>query len=459
MCKYEFFGSNFLVNIDKYVNRKYLNNDKSFTRARKLSLKDVILYPLLQEGHTNSREANNYMKLITGDDFAMISQQAIGEKRGFINPEVYEDMYKDYVDELYNKFYQDLTLKDYMILAGDTTVIKVPNVSKTKEEFPVAEGKPARARLSMYSDAITGFVFDAKIVEKKSSEVYLAIEHLKNVKNRHPGRKILVTYDRGYNSFELMFKHMELGVDFLIRLDDSTLHKEIEQLDSDDEILRLYLNNKRTKRIKDQDLREKFEKERYVDLRVTRVEITNPKGETYTETLLSTLKMDIFSKEDLKELYNMIWTIETDYDRLKNILEMENFTGQRRIIIEQDIYSKIFLLNLLLTFKKDADEEIQQKRKDKKLKHEYQGNLNHLLGVQQTFLYKLINCNTKEERKEITDHMIALANQRLVLKKDKRKKDPERHTGDTETKYQSNNRRSWKILNFIGLKFSKVIFK
>ena len=442
MCKYEFFGSNFLVNINKYVNRKYLNDDKRFTRARKLSLKDVILYPLLQEGHTNSREANNYMKLITGDDFAMISQQAIGEKRGFINPEVYEDMYKDYVDELYNKFYQDLTLKDYMILAGDTTVIKVPNVSKTKEEFPVAEGKPARARLSMYSDAITGFVFDAKIVEKKSSEVYLAIEHLKNVKNRHPGRKILVTYDRGYNSFELMFKHMELGVDFLIRLDDSTLHKEIEQLDSDDEILRLYLNNKRTKLIKDQDLREKFEKERYVDLRVTRVEITNPKGETYTETLLSTLKMDIFSKEDLKELYNMIWTIETDYDRLKNILEMENFTGQRRIIIEQDIYSKIFLLNLLLTFKKDADEEIQQKRKDKKLKHEYQGNLNHLLGVQQTFLYKLINCNTKEERKEITDHMIALANQRLVLKKDKRKKDPERHTGDTETKYQSNNRRS-----------------
>ena len=442
MCKYEFFGSNFLVNINKYVNRKYLNDDKRFTRARKLSLKDVILYPLLQEGHTNSREANNYMKLITGDDFAMISQQAIGEKRGFINPEVYEDMYKDYVDELYNKFYQDLTLKDYMILAGDTTVIKVPNVSKTKEEFPVAEGKPARARLSMYSDAITGFVFDAKIVEKKSSEVYLAIEHLKNVKNRHPGRKILVTYDRGYNSFELMFKHMELDVDFLIRLDDSTLHKEIEQLDSDDEILRLYLNNKRTKLIKDQDLREKFEKERYVDLRVTRVEITNPKGETYTETLLSTLKMDIFSKEDLKELYNMIWTIETDYDRLKNILEMENFTGQRRIIIEQDIYSKIFLLNLLLTFKKDADEEIQQKRKDKKLKHEYQGNLNHLLGVQQTFLYKLINCNTKEERKEITDHMIALANQRLVLKKDKRKKDPERHTGDTETKYQSNNRRS-----------------
>ena len=68
--------------------------------------------------------------------------------------------------------------------------------------------------------------------------------------------------------------------------------------------------------------------------------------------------------------------------------------------------------------------------------------MNHLLGIQQTFPYKLINCETIEERQEITNHTMALANQRIVLKKDPRKKkDPERHTGDTETKYQSNNRR------------------
>ena len=79
-------------------------------------------------------------------------------------------MYKDYVGDLYNQFYQDLTFKEHMILAGDTTVIKVTNVSKTKEEFPVGEGKPVHVRLSMYYDAITGFVFDAKIVEKRAAK-------------------------------------------------------------------------------------------------------------------------------------------------------------------------------------------------------------------------------------------------------------------------------------------------
>lgn len=95
MSEYNCFASHFLVNIDKYENRKYLNDDRKFTRKGKISYRDTILYPLLQEGRTNSREANEYMRLITGDIFAMISQQAIGEKRGFINPELYEDMYKD----------------------------------------------------------------------------------------------------------------------------------------------------------------------------------------------------------------------------------------------------------------------------------------------------------------------------------------------------------------------------
>ena len=432
----------FLVESDKYVSRKYLNNDKSFTRKCKLSLKDTIFYPLIQEGQTNSREANDYIRKVTGNELAMISQQAIGYKRKYIEPQVYEDMYMDYVDELYDEFFDDLKIKDYIALAGYTTVIKVPNVSKTKEDFPVEEGKPARARLSMFSDLKSGFVFDAQIVEKKNSEVKLAIEHLKKIKKRHPERKILVTYDREYPAFDLIFTHIELNIEFLIRLDDMTLHKEIEQLTSDDEIMRLYLNKKRTNLIKIPELRKKYEKERYVDLRVTKVEITNPKGETYIETLLSNLPMDKFSKNELKELYNLRWTIETDYDRLKNILEVENFTGQRRIIIEQDIYSKIFLLNLLLTIKRDADKNIQEKRKDKNLQHEYQANLNHLLGVLQTFLYKLLNSKTIEERQKITDHMMKLANQRLVLKKDERKKSPEHHTGDTETKYQSNNKRA-----------------
>lgn len=89
MSEYNCFASHFLVNIDKYENRKYLNDDRKFTRKGKISYRDTILYPLLQEGRTNSREANEYMRLITGDIFAMISQQAIGEKKGDLSIQNY----------------------------------------------------------------------------------------------------------------------------------------------------------------------------------------------------------------------------------------------------------------------------------------------------------------------------------------------------------------------------------
>lgn len=82
-------------------------------------------------------------------------------------------------------------------------------------------------------------------MEKDSGEVKLAIQHLHEIKKRLSDKKVSVTYDRGYNSFELMFTHLDLGIDFLIRLKDSTLHKQIEQqTSSDDEIIRLFLNKK-----------------------------------------------------------------------------------------------------------------------------------------------------------------------------------------------------------------------
>lgn len=52
-----------------------------------------------------------------------------------------------------------------------------------------------------------------------------------------------------------------------------------------------------------------------------------------------------------------------------------------------------------------------------------------------------MTCPIPEEREKIKNHIFKLANQRLVLKEDKRTKDPERHKGDTKTNYKSNNRR------------------
>ena len=81
--EYNDFATSLLTNIYKYINRSYLNNDRVFVRKGKLSLADTIKYPLIESGRTNTRETNEYIQLITGDDFALISQQANGKKKRF----------------------------------------------------------------------------------------------------------------------------------------------------------------------------------------------------------------------------------------------------------------------------------------------------------------------------------------------------------------------------------------
>ena len=78
---------------------------------------------------------------------------------------------------------------------------------------------------------------------------------------------------------------------------------------------------------------------------------------------------------------------------------------------------------------------------DKNLKHEYQTNLNHLLGSLSQFLHKLMIMESQEERAKISNQLIVMANQKLVLKHDTRDKDPERHKGYITAKHKSNDRR------------------
>ncbi|WP_418658343.1 hypothetical protein [Clostridioides difficile] len=46
-------------------------------------------------------------------------------------------------------------------------------------------------------------------------------------------------------------------------------------------------------------------------------------------------------------MYHLRWTIETSYNRLKNRMKLEKFSGFKEILIYQDIYADIWLYNLI----------------------------------------------------------------------------------------------------------------
>lgn len=66
----------------------------------------------------------------------------------------------------------------------------------------------------------------------------------------------------------------------------------------------------------------------------------------------------------------MRWGIEVNYDHLKNHIELGNFTGYSVQVVRQDFFANILLANIQALLVRDAQEEMNKKNEDKKLKYE-----------------------------------------------------------------------------------------
>jgi len=83
------------------------------------------------------------------------------------------------------------------------------------------------------------------------------------------------------------------------------------------------------------------------------LKFTLPTGEI--EILLTTLcDQQRYRREEFYQVYGWRWNQETYYDRIKNIFELERFSGQSKLAIEQDFYGILFLATLESTLAQSA---------------------------------------------------------------------------------------------------------
>jgi IS4 transposase len=58
--------------------------------------------------------------------------------------------------------------------------------------------------------------------------------------------------------------------------------------------------------------------------------------------------MNKFNHNDIKEMYRLKWEVETLYDRLKNLLLVENVRGRSKLIVEQNFYSQPIIYKIVM---------------------------------------------------------------------------------------------------------------
>ncbi|WP_235846942.1 transposase [Neobacillus soli] len=134
-------------------------------------------------------------------------------------------------------------------------------------------------------------------------------------------------------------------------------------------------------------------------MRLRAIRFTLDSGEK--ELLITNIEDVELGIQDFKTLYFKRWGIETKYDELKNKLQIQKFTGDTPLSIEQDFYATMFLTNMAALIKQEADEMIAKEQKGKDLTYEYMVNNKLLIGKLKNNLIDLILEKSARRRKKL----------------------------------------------------------
>jgi hypothetical protein len=145
-----------------------------------------------------------------------------------------------------------------------------------------------------------------------------------------------------------------------------------------------------------------------------------------------------FTNDDFKVLYFKRWGLEVKYCQLKSRYELENFSGNSPIAIMQDFYATIYLSNLMIMAKTEANENIESNKKG--LKYEYKVNMNILISkMTQTLIECFYEDNLKKRTKLFNKAMKNITRNLVPIRPDRSfpRKEPSR-----KNKYPINKKRS-----------------
>ncbi len=318
-----------------------------------------------------SLEIENFVKLFGIPlNIKSFTKSAFVQYRKKIKPEVFKDLANAIVDEFYTDNEPGVKLwNGFRLLGVDGSRLTLPHTKELKNIYGQTKNQSkegvVQARLSVLYDVLNNYVIDGLLSPLKTGEGKLALEHLNQTKE-----KDLVIYDRGYPSFNLMYEHLKLQVDFVIRAKISFSNITQAFIDSGKTSQIVDISPGKNKSYKDKEYNNKAS----IKVRLIRVELDDGEVELLISSLLNSKK---HKSKIFKELYYKRWGVELFFDELKNKLKVEYFSGYSNQSILQDFYAAIFISNIQTLLVSELTDEINEKTKENKYRYKVNNNLSY----------------------------------------------------------------------------------
>lgn len=354
-----------------------------FTRSGKMGFKSTILFILNFVKKSLQIELDSFFKNIEKEK-SSITKQGYSEARQKISPAAFIKM----ANAIISWYYEDddfKTFKGYRLSAIDGSVLELNNSERLRESFGYVENKHmkvARAMAAGIYDIENDMMLTSIISKYTTGERELAIKLIEQLKSLGL-KNDLILFDRGYPSTKFISYLEKNGIKYLMRTSSMFL-KVVNETKKDDQIVEVKVDGLNVK------------------MRVLKFALDS--GEQ--ETLITNLFEEEFSIVDFKALYFKRWGIEVKYHELKNKLQLENFTGDTPVAVEQDFYAAMYLTNMVAIAKAEANQKIEQENEGKGLMHEYKVNTSILIGkLKDSLVLMLLEDSPRKRSKILTKIM------------------------------------------------------
>ena len=258
----------------------------------------------------------------------------------------------------------------------------MPNEPDIVDAFGVNPGKENQkdcplALASVYYDVLNHISIDSSLNHTNASERECAASHLNYAKPND-----LSVLDRGYNAFWLYALYGAKNLFFCMRakINSGLLYKQFAESGKAQTVITLEPNKRSVEQCQEKGL-----PTRPLRLRLIRVELDD--GEV--EVLITNLMDEkAFPAREFKELYHLRWGAEENYKRLKQWVEIENFSGKSVLSVKQDFYAKVLTTNLTSMAANAAQKQVDKATAHRK--HDYQVNFAQALSKMKNTLVELL---------------------------------------------------------------------
>ncbi len=302
-----------------------------------------------------------------GGSIPEVSKSAFCRARNKLKPEAFTAL-SDIVTQKFYESGEAQYWKGYRLIGVDGSTVGLPNSKAIQGEYGVfkhrQDGKAVcMGRTLMLYDTLNHITLHGSLGKMAESETSMLWEALPKMSFNEND---LLVFDRYFASHLLFFYLQKRGVQFCFRMKKDwwkvveTFYKSGKESD----IVRLELPAKDKKEAAALGITQPK-----IKVRLVRVALAG--GET--EILLTSLiNEDVFTPEDLKEVYGFRWPVEESYKTFKHKVCIENFSGKSKKAVLQDFYVKIFIMNLTAVAVQPINEAL--KKKAVKVKHTHQVN-------------------------------------------------------------------------------------